>query len=72
MLQELNDGKNYLMEAIAGLSNREEEGVDLDLNMSAKEMREKVNMRRKGDQRRREGRRKSWDWWKQYKIIQNL
>ena len=47
------------MEAISGLSNREEEGVDLDLNMTAKEMREKVNLRRKGDKIKREGRRKS-------------
>ena len=71
-MQALNNRMKYLMEAISGLSNREEEGVGLDLNMSDKEMREKVNLRRKGDQRKREGRRKSWDWWKQYKMIQNL
>ena len=71
-LQEMNDGMQYLMEAISGPFNGEEEVVALDLNMTAKEMREKVNLMRKGDQRRREGRTKSLDWWKQYKMIQNL
>ena len=49
----------YLMDAISGPCRRQEEGVGLDLNMTAKEMREKVNLRRKGDKIKREGRRKS-------------
>ena len=55
----MNDGMQYLMEAISGPCNGEEEVVALDLNMTAKEMREKVNLRRKGDKIKREGRRKS-------------
>jgi len=45
---------------------------ELDLSMSAKEMREKLNRRRRIDPRKEEGKRGSGDWWMQYKIIQTL
>ena len=48
------------------------EGDSLDLNMSAREMREKLNLRRKVDPRKEEGKRESGDWWMQYKMIQTL
>ena len=44
----------------------------LDLSMSAKEMREKLILRRKVDPRKEEGKRGSGDWWMQYKMIQTL
>merc|ERR1711872_1087700 len=47
-----------------------EEG--LDLNMSAKEMREKLHRKRRIDPRKEEGKRGSGDWWMQYKMIQTL
>ena len=44
----------------------------LYLSMSAKEMREKLILRRKVDPRKEEGKRGSGDWWMQYKMIQTL
>ena len=63
-----------LMEAISGVHKRNEGDTQtgLDLDLSVKEMKEKLNLKRAADLRRREGRRKSGDWLKQYKMIQNL
>eukprot|EP00092_Neocalanus_flemingeri_P062629 GFUD01075582.1.p1 GENE.GFUD01075582.1~~GFUD01075582.1.p1 ORF type:complete len:253 (+),score=95.23 GFUD01075582.1:41-799(+) len=51
-------------------AKRKDDG--LDLNMSAREMREKLKLRKKVDPRREEGKRGSGDWWMQYKMIQTL
>ena len=69
-MQELNNKTDDIIVARPGPSKRE--GNGLDLNMSAKEMREKLNLRRKVDPRREEGKRGSGDWWMQYKMIQTL
>merc|ERR1711915_997288 len=45
---------------------------DLNLNMSAKEMRARLGVRKREDPRRVASRRRNADWWSQYRMIQTL
>ena len=58
------------IEDVVAKADNDEDG--LNLNMSAKEMRERLKSRRKVDPRRIEGKRDSGDWWEKYKMIQTL
>ena len=58
---------------LEGLDDESGEGEVLNLNMSAKEMRELISKKKKWDPRlESEKKTEKVDWWKKYQIIQTL